>query len=82
METNMMETKRKIQDAQKCLLDAILEFLRNNPNEFFGAKKISDKLGLMEGYNFYFAHSLLTELKKRGKIEPSHGRGFKYKKKG
>ena len=78
----MIGTKRKIQDAQKCLLDAIFEFLKNNPNEFFGAKKISDTLGLIEGHNFYFAHDLLTELKKRGKIEQSHGRGFKYKKKG
>ena len=77
-----METKRKIQSAQECLLDAVLEFLKNNPNKFFGAKKISDKLGLIEGHNFYFTHGLLTELKKRGKVEQSHGRGFKYKKKG
>ena len=77
-----METKRKVQGAQKCLLNAVLEFLKNNPNEFFGAKKISDRLGLIEGHNFYFAHGLLTELKKRKRVTQKHGRGFKYKKKG
>lgn len=35
----MKETKRQIQDAQKCLLDAVLGFLKDNPNEFFGVKK-------------------------------------------
>ena len=77
---NIMETQKKIQDAQEYLLDAVLEFLKNNPKEFFGSKKISDKLGLIEGHKYYFGHCLLTELKKRGKIEQSDNRrGFRYK---
>ena len=72
--------KEKAQAAQENLLDAVLEFLKDNPNEFFGARKITNRLELIEGHNCYFVHGLLTELKKRGAIE--HRRGFKYKKKG
>ena len=75
------DIKEKIKDAQEFLLNAVLEFLKNHPNTFFGAKKISDRLGLIEGHNFWFAHGLLTELKNRGKVEQRYRRGFKYKKK-
>ena len=77
----MIDTKGKAQAAQEILLEAILEFLKSDPDNFFGAKKISDRLGLMEGHKFYFVHNLLLELKKRGEAEQSDNRqGFKYKK--
>lgn len=75
------QIKEKAKRVQRELLDSVLEFFRNNPNKYFGVKKVSDRIGLMEGHQFYFTHGLLTELKKEGKLEQSYGRGFKYKKK-
>ena len=78
----MIDTKEKAQAAQEILLEAILEFLKNDPDNFYGAKKITDKLDLIEGHKFFFVHNLLLELEKRGKIEQSSNRkGFRYKKK-
>lgn len=72
--------KQKAQKAQKILLDAVFEFFKNNPDEFFGARKITNKLGLVEGHNCYFVHGLLDELKKRKKLEQRKGSGFIYKR--
>ena len=73
------QIKEKAKRAQKDLLDAVLEFFKNNPNKYFGAKKVSDRIGLMEGHQFYFAHALLDELRKMKKLEQRKGSGFKYK---
>ena len=72
------QIKEKAERAQKELLDAVLEFFKNNPNKYFGAKKVSDRIGLMKGHQFYFAHALLDELRKMKKLEQKKGSGFKY----
>ena len=74
------EIKDKVQKAQKDLFEAILDFFRANPDSYYTAKDISEKLDLMPGHNNWFSHAFLRELKEQVKLEQSQNRkGFKYK---
>ncbi|MDE0518738.1 MAG: hypothetical protein OXH36_04175, partial [Bdellovibrionales bacterium] len=64
--------------AQKELLDVVLEYYKNiKPKKCFGAQILSKEVGFIQAYNCGFAHALLAELKKQGKLKQIPGKkGF------
>lgn len=70
------QIKEKAQKAQTDLFDSVLEFFKNNPNEYFCAEVVSSRIGLMKGYDSLSYH-ILRELKKAGKLK-QYRKGFKY----
>ena len=74
------QISERAKKAQEELLKAVLEFFKNNPNRYFGSKKVTDRLNLIEGHNYYFVHGLLDELKKRKQLEQKKHSGFKLKR--
>ena len=61
----------------------ILDFLKKNPNNFFGACKISNALDIPEEirkWNSWGTHTLCLELLAESKVKQSMGHGFKYNK--
>ena len=71
----------KIQQTQESFLKAILDFYKDNPNEYFTAKDITEKFDLISGHNNWFVHYALKELQSRGKLAQKKRSGFKYKRK-
>ena len=74
------QISKKAKEAQEKLLQAVLEFFKKNPDRYFGSKKVTDRINLIEGHNYYFVHGLLDELKKRQKLEQKKYSGFKLRK--
>ena len=77
---NEQEKKDKIQKAQEDLLQAILIFFKKNQNSCYTAGDIIAKFKVSPGYNNSFAHGILWELAKQGKLDKCEGNtGYKYK---
>lgn len=78
----MDDLKERAKKTQEELLAIILEFYKQNLGEWFGAKKLSNEIGLMEGHQYYFADNMLRVLEKKGELEkcPEKKKGYKYKK--
>ena len=79
---NMDDLKERAQVAQSELLDVVLEFFKQNPNECFTAGPITKALGLFKGNdksNTWLAQSIMNELSNRKDFENcEHGKGKKY----
>ena len=81
----MNNLKEKIQDAQKVLLDAVLEFYKQNPDQCFTATYISNALGFYRGCkgkkNNWIAQGIVFELENKGHLKSCGDRnGHKYNK--
>ena len=64
----------------------ILNFLRDNFGQYFGALKIDKALGFDPGgtvdgqHLSWSTHKVLEEMVESGELEQYHGKGFRYKK--
>ncbi len=74
------EIRQKAQNAQEDLFSSVLEFYKAHPNKFYGSKKVTNRLGLLKGYDYWFVHAILDELKSRGELDQIKGRGFIFRK--
>ena len=79
---NMNDLKERAQTAQDELLDVVLEFFKQTPNECFTAGPITKALGLFKGNdksNTWLAQSIMNELSNRKDFEDcAPGKGKKY----
>ncbi|MCZ0931788.1 MAG: hypothetical protein OXJ52_01370 [Oligoflexia bacterium] len=74
------QISKKAKKAQDDLLDAVLDFFKLNPNQYFTASMIGKKLDLLTGHNNFFPHGLLIELMRMDKLEKDNTgqeKGFK-----
>ena len=77
------QIRKKAKKAQEELLQAVLEFFKKNPDQFFTASIVRQKLNLLKGHNHFFPHGLLIELMKMDKLEKdetSDQKGFRLKR--
>ena len=73
-------TMNRIQEAQENFLKAILDFFKNNPDEYFTATDLRKKLNLESGSKDWFIYGPLGVLKNRGELEQYKGKGFRINK--